>query len=258
VADSILNRRIATDLRRKIVAGTLAAGDRLTQEQVADDYHCSVDTVRLAFAQLANEGLVDRRPGRYGGTFVRARTMLTHYASRAELAVGEVSESDLYGTEVQAQGYLPTQKLTVEACELDVDIAERLEVEEGARGVARRCLRFVNGIPTSTADSYYPPALVEAIPELAEKADVKEGTTRLMDARGHGIVAYRDEVSARMPTPAEVKLLDLGAGTPVMVFIRTAITRDGPARVTVTTYAADRNRMVYTLGDPSRARGLPS
>ena len=250
MVDSILNRRIATDLRKQIAAGTIRAGERLTQDQVAAQYHVSVDTVRLAFAQLANEGLVDRKPGRYGGTFVRERTMLTHYASRAQDAVGAVAESDLYTAEVKTQGYNPTQKLIVASCELDADIAERLEVAEGVLGVRRRALRFVNGVPTSTADSYYPPWLVAEVPELADPEDVKPGTTRLMAERGHAVVACRDEITASMPTPAVAKLLALGPGTPVVLFIRTALTRTGPGRVTVTMFAADRNRMVYTLGDP--------
>jgi GntR family transcriptional regulator len=87
--------------------------------------------------------------------------------------------------------------------------------------------------------------------ELLSPTDVPQGTTRLLAERGHLQVAFREEISTRMPTPEEASILDLGAGTPVLEYVRTAYTTQRPVRVTITTFAGDRNRIVYTLGDAS-------
>ena len=52
-----------------------------------------------------------------------------------------------------------------------------------------------------------------------------------------------------MPTPEEVQTLDLGAGVPVLAYVRTCYTKDRPVRLTETIFAGDRNRLVYELGD---------
>jgi GntR family transcriptional regulator len=60
---------------------------------------------------------------------------------------------------------------------------------------------------------------------------------------------YRDELTTRMPTPEEARTLDLGAGVPVLTYVRTCYTKERPVRLTETIFAGDRNRLVYELGD---------
>jgi GntR family transcriptional regulator len=109
----------------------------------------------------------------------------------------------------------------------------------------------VNGQPTASQDSYYPMDLTDTVRELLSPTDIPQGATRLLAERGHLQVALREKISARMPTLDEATALDLGAGTPVLEYVRTAYTTERPVRVTVTTFASDRNRIVYTLGDTS-------
>jgi GntR family transcriptional regulator len=52
-----------------------------------------------------------------------------------------------------------------------------------------------------------------------------------------------------MPTPEEARTLDLGAGVPVLAYVRTCYTKERPVRLTETIFAGDRNRLVYELGD---------
>ncbi len=60
---------IATDLRREIAAGNLLLHDRLPPErQLAETYTVARGTVREALNRLADEGLVEIRPG--SGTYV--------------------------------------------------------------------------------------------------------------------------------------------------------------------------------------------
>lgn len=248
-----LYRRIAAELRDQIARGELAPGDKLpTEPQLMDRYTVSRNTVRLAVAQLVNAGLVVHVPGRTGGMVVREQVTWTYHASRAEQPEGDVrSESDAYVTEVRGQGLEPSQDFESRLVALTPEIAERLEVEEGSSAVRRRCVRKVNGQPNSLQDSYYPMDLTEGVPELLSPTDIAIGTTPLLAERGHRQVAFREEITARMPTPEESDVLDLAAGVPLLVYVRTAYTRQRPVRVTITAFAGDRNRIVYTLGDVS-------
>lgn len=63
--------QIADDLRRRIVSGALAAGDRLPSEDaLADRYEVSRSTIREALRVLTSQNLVVTTRGVTGGTFV--------------------------------------------------------------------------------------------------------------------------------------------------------------------------------------------
>jgi GntR family transcriptional regulator len=68
-----------------------------------------------------------------------------------------------------------------------------------------------------------------------------------MAEHGHVEIGYRDELTTRMPTLAETRTLDLGAGVPVLAYVRTCYTKERPVRITETIFAGDRNRLVYDL-----------
>jgi GntR family transcriptional regulator len=75
-----LYQRIAADLRRAISSGELPPGSRLpTEQELGERYGVSRNTVRLALAELTNEGVIASTQGR--GTFVRERMMTTYHAS---------------------------------------------------------------------------------------------------------------------------------------------------------------------------------
>lgn len=48
-----------------------------------------------------------------------------------------------------------------------------------------------------------------------------------------------------MPTPEEARLLDIGAGIPVLLWTRTGYSDGRPVRCTLTTFRGDLNRMNY-------------
>lgn len=245
-----LYRKIASDLRSQIISGELRPGDKLpTETQLQDHHGVSRNTVRLATALLLNEGLIESVPGRSGGMVVRERITLTYHASRAEMPHGLWSESDAWFGEVRAQGYEPSQDFEVSIGALSPDIAERLGVPADSAAALRRCIRRVNGQPSSVQTSYYPMDLCKLVPELLSPHDIPHGTTRLLGTLGYTQLAAEDELVAAMPTPEEAEWLGLKQGSPVLHYIRTGFTADRPVRVSVTSFAADRNRVVYTLGD---------
>lgn len=250
---AVLYLRIAAQLREQIVSGELTPGQRLpTEPQLMGMFGVSRNTARLAVKRLVDEGLVRRVPGRDGGMVVRERVTLTYHASRAEQPDGLRSESDGYFTETQMQGHTPSQTFESRLVALSAELADRLQVSPGASAVLRRCVRSVNDQPSSIQDTYYPMDLAEQVRELMSPTDIAQGTTRLLAERGHLQVTFRDEIEARMPTPTDAALLGLPAGTPVIYYLRTGYTAQRAVRVTITTFAGDRNRIVYTLGDTTQ------
>ncbi|MFJ8579427.1 GntR family transcriptional regulator [Micromonospora sp. NPDC093277] len=245
-----LYQKIADELREKIRKGELRAGDRLpTEPQLMDQYQVSRNTIRLATGLLVNEGLVESVPGRSGGMLVRDRLTLTFHASRAEFPTGPYAETDAWRSEVADQGHEASQEFELRIEALPAELAQRLGVEVDSHAAVRRCIRFVNGQASSVQDTYYPMDLCQQVTELLSPRDIPQGTTRLLAARGYEQVAYEDEILARMPNPAEAQLLDLPPGTPVLLYIRTGFTNERAVRVSVTSFAGDRNRLAYTLGD---------
>jgi GntR family transcriptional regulator len=247
-----LYRKIAGELREQIISGTLKPGDRLpTEPQLVEQHGVSRNTVRLATGLLVNEGLVEHVPGRTGGMFVRQRITLTYHASRAEMpSGGGWSESDAWFGEVRAQGYEPSQDFEVKVVALPADIAERLGVEPDSPAALRTCIRKVNGVPSSIQATFYPMSLCDEVPELLSPHNIPQGTTQFLAERGYPQPAARDEMMAVMPTPEQATLLSLTPGTPVLAYIRTGYAVARPVRVSVTTFAGDRNRVVHTIGDP--------
>jgi DNA-binding GntR family transcriptional regulator len=63
--DPRLYIRIATDLRARLTAGTIAAGTTLPMNSLARQWRASRNTVRKALRTLENDGLIKRYPA-YG------------------------------------------------------------------------------------------------------------------------------------------------------------------------------------------------
>ncbi len=245
-------RKIASELREQITSGVLRVGDRLpTETQLQEQYAASRNTVRDATAVLINDGLIERVPGRSGGMVVRERVTLTFHAHRAEMPAGPTAETDAWRSEVVEQGYEASQEFRLSIELVSKDLAKRLHVEPESAAVLRRCVRQVNGEPSSMQDTYYPMDLANEITELLSPRDIPQGTTRLLAERGYSQTGYYDEYVSRMPTPEEASLLRLPPGTPVLLFIRTGYTEKRPVRVSFTAFAGDRNRIVSTHGDAS-------
>ncbi len=242
-----LYQRIAAELRDAIWAGQYPPGSQLpTEPELGERFKVSRNTVRLALGLLANEGIITSTPGR--GTFVRDRVMLTYHAARAEAADRPNDwTTDAYFTEVGQQGRKPSQTFDMRVAPATATIAQRLGVEEGDLVVVRRVFRRVDGEPWSVQDSSYPMDIAQECGLLVPQ-DIPRGTVRVMAEHGYVEVGYVDEITARMPTPDESRTLDLGTGVPVLVYVRTAHTKDRPLRLTETTFPGDRNRLVYELG----------
>lgn len=249
-----LYQKISDDLRARILDTEFGPGAKLpTEQQLMQHYGVSRNTVRMAIAALANQGLIATQPGRGGGAFVQDRLMLTYYASRENSPGSEHTVE--FEQIIRAQGAEPKEELKLSMLEAAPDIAERLLVPQGSVVVLRRLERSANNEPVSIQESYYPEDLAKGT-RIMEPRVVAEGISQELARFGHIQVGYRDELTAEMPSLDEVTALNLSPGVPVLRHWRTAYSTDRPIRATRTLFAADRNRLVYEGGDTSAGSRL--
>jgi GntR family transcriptional regulator len=247
-----LYREVAESLRNEIATGALAPGDQLPSEpELEQRFGVSRNTVRLALAALANEGLVEPRQGR--GTYVREWVTFTVPAPVP--GVPEGAKRDEFVSSAEAGRRVPDQRnLRVEVRTASPEVAARLEIEEGSGVVVRAMELLLDGRPWSVQESYYPMEIAQGTP-LLQAENIAQGTVRELADHGYVQVGYRDEVVTRMPSQREATTLGAGPGVPVLELFRTAYSTERPIRLTITVYTGDSTRLAYEIGDVSARRG---
>jgi GntR family transcriptional regulator len=253
--------QIADDLRHKIGSGELPPGSQLPPEpRLQEEYtklpgfsgsekdqKVSRNTVRDAIDLLVREKRVEKRPGQ--GTFVveKVDPFVTTLSGDPE-----GGESAGYRSEVRKRlGREPD--LSIPRVEIHKSSrAPELRLPEGEHVVSRHQERLINGTPYSMQTSFYPLSYATKAPRLITAADIDEGAVAYiqheLDVKQAG---WRDEVRVRTANGIENEFfkLSLKSGAQVIEIFRTAFDTDGkPMRLTVTVYAADRNRITYEGG----------
>jgi GntR family transcriptional regulator len=241
-----LYERVADTLRTSMERGELAPGDTVPPEQeLADRHGVSRQTVRQALQQLTNEGLLSSGRGR--GRTVRSQTRLRWRLSHFEHRASHSADADAWAAEVQDQGRVPLQEVSVSLEIPPKAVAERLRLDAGKDiVVVRRRVRYVDDVPFQVADSYFPEDLARGTALMQPKnVNVPGG---LLASIGHPQQRLVDEIQVRMPTKDESARLGLPAGTPVAEHMRTGYDSGGrPVRVMVTVAPGDRHTLVYEL-----------
>jgi GntR family transcriptional regulator len=247
-AGSSLYQQIVHDLRGQIRRGELAPGAQIpTETELMKQYGVSRNTVRNAIKALASAGLTDTVSTR--GTFVRERRPLIITATQYERDRG-ASANDAYKDEVEAQGRKHDREFSFQIIPASKEVADRLNVGADTLVVCRREILYIDERPNAIQESYYPRDIAEGT-ELEKNQDIRRGTIIVLKELGHEEIGHRDEISPRMPTEEEERLLQLGVGVPVLNWMRTAYSNERPVRLTWRVYAGNGIELVYELGNIS-------
>jgi GntR family transcriptional regulator len=246
-SDRAVYKQIADHLRAAIGNGRLREGDQLPSEaQLMSHYGVARMTVRNALRILQDEGLITAEHGR--GVYVRARPPVRRLASdrfaqrhRKEGKAAFVIESEQTG----AAGSVDMIQVT--EARPSAEVADRLRLAEGEETVIRSRRYLLDGRPVETAVSYIPADLAAGTP-IADPNPGPGGIYARLEEGGHVLERFTEDVSARMPTPEEARVLQLGPGVPVFRLVRTAYDIDGRAvEVCDTIMAADAYVLAYDL-----------
>jgi len=243
-------REVADDLRARILSGDLAPGDLVPSEpELVQQYGYSRDTVRKAVALLLNEGLITNGQG-------RPRRVRKHAPLEMPFAQSESREraeqrrehgTDAWVTDVGEQNRSADTRLNVSIDYADAGIARRLGLAEGDPVVVRRHVRLVDGDAHNLSDTFYDLKLAENTLIMLPR-DIPQGVILYMrDEMGIDQDNFAYEFEARMPTPDEAQRLRIPAGIPVMIQYTTGYEGERPVKLTVTTWPADRARLIARL-----------
>uniref|UniRef100_A0AAU2A4W7 GntR family transcriptional regulator n=1 Tax=Streptomyces sp. NBC_00093 TaxID=2975649 RepID=A0AAU2A4W7_9ACTN len=242
------SRRIAEELRAAIKAGHLAPGDKLPSERtLAQQYGAARNTAREAIRLLAEEGLVTARHG--SGVFVREPRRLLRFGSDRYSRTHRETGLTPFRLEAKRQG--KEARIDVVGITRDrppQDIAERLGVPADDESVLHRENHyFADDEPVQIVSTYLRWDEAQDTP-LTQPDTGKDGIYGRLEELGHVMTRVRDEITARMPTPAEAGVLALPSGVPVIEVLHTSLDQEGePFEVSRYVHRADRTGLLYEL-----------
>jgi DNA-binding GntR family transcriptional regulator len=236
--------RIARDLRERITDGTYAPGSALPAiPELMTTYGVARETVRNAIAALANEGLVTPRSG--VGTIVRdTGTVNLHSKPTDPHPVWDATVGD------------DSKTVTVEAGHgvADEEIAALLNIAAGDP-VVRRIRHYYKGRDVVLLHEQWisgpvAAAILEHTSYDTADAAAEQPTDlySLMRDSGCSPAQTTEVVTTRMPDPEEKETMNMPAGIPVLVTIRTTHDQQQQALETSSFVACgDRAEQTYTV-----------
>jgi GntR family transcriptional regulator len=246
-SDRPVYKQIADHLRTAIVRSRLREGDQLPSEaRLMEHYGVARMTIRNAIRLLQDEGLVTAEHGK--GVYVRSRPPVRRLASdrfaqrhRKEGKAAFVAEAEQVGAAAQVD------MIQVSESHPSAEVADRLGLGDDASVVVRSRRYLLDGKPVETAVSYIPADLAHGTP-ICDPNPGPGGIYARLEEQGHILARFTEDVTARMPTPEEGRLLDLSPGVPVFRLIRIAYDLDNrPVEVCDTVMAADAYELSYEL-----------
>ncbi|CAL8970735.1 HTH-type transcriptional repressor YvoA [Rhodoplanes serenus] len=207
-------RQIYLVLRDRIVSGALPYGDKLPPEpELAEAHGVARITVRRALAQLAAEGLVERRPS--SGTRVihrRAAPILTADIANVLATLAEMGRST--GLRLMSFSY-----------ETPPDaVAAALGLEAGERTQRSVRVRLVDGAPFSFLTTHVPERIGLTYSE-AELATTPLLT--LLDRSGVEVARATQTIAAALAAPEVARALDVDVGAPLIEMTRVVFDQSG-------------------------------
>jgi GntR family transcriptional regulator len=229
---------VAEDVRRRIVgmldAGTLRPGDRLGSErEMAEQFAVSRATLRSALVPLSRAGILERRTGRGGGTFIKSGVVERNVAELSGLP-NRLKQGGHSSTRSRV---LSTALRGATAME-----AHRLAVEPGAQLVVVQRIRYADGVPLSVDCAHFP---ADRVPDLLEQP---------LGGSIYDILAVRYELIPSTSTetievvnanPREASWLEIPTRTPLLSVTRVTCDADGqPIEYSEDLFRADRVRLV--------------
>ncbi|MET7900341.1 GntR family transcriptional regulator [Streptomyces sp. NPDC005355] len=250
--------QIADALRQSIRAGELGPGERLpAEDKLAQQYRTSVPTLQRALAELATEGLIDKRHG--VGTFVRTprqrveRNNDRHQWEKDRARRPQTERLKTGSTEHDTG--LEVTDLTFHAeyreAKADEDLAAVFGVPVGTRLLERiyRTNSRDEDAPFALVHSYLVHDMVAANPDLLDHTNEPwpGGTQNQLYTIGIELDRIEERITARPPTVEEAEELGLKKGVSV-ILLRKICTdiNDRVVEVSDVTLSGDRTELVFT------------
>lgn len=231
--DETLRRRAWEGVADAIRRGGYGPGGRLPPErELAERLDVSRSTLRLALHDLERAGVIVRRPGRGGGTFVAAPKVERDLGSFAGL-----------GEYIRRQGLVAGARVlavTLTAAGPAASAALRLDPAEPVVAITR--VRLADGEPIALERSRFP---ASRFPGLAEQALGGSLYDLLRERYGETPARAVERIEPVAADEETAALLDVPPGTPLLAVERVAYTEAGePIEYATDLFRGDRTRVV--------------
>ena len=226
-------RQIARQIEQDIRSQVLRPGDKLpTEWELTRRFGVNRHTVRRALAALAESGAVRAEQGR--GTFVQEGlldypiTRKTRFSATIRSQSREPEGKLLHVTEEKASGR----------------IAAALELEPGAMVISFQVLRRADGHPISFGTHIFEHA---RFPTIAAAFRETQSVTDALQASGvTDFSRQRTSVSARLPSPEEMRVLQVAKSRPLLVTESVDVDGEGrPVAISIARFPADRVQLIF-------------
>ncbi|WUH99450.1 GntR family transcriptional regulator [Spirillospora sp. NBC_00431] len=238
--------RIADNLRRQIVDGRLAPGDRLpSRHQLAGEHGVSdrvaVEAVRL----LVSEGYVEARSG--SGTYVRQRPQVKRL-TRSWYRQARSQASSPFRADMEAQGRAGSWRSSSETTTAPPNIADRLHLTVGDPVMRTRYTFLADEQPVMLSTSWEPLELTRGTPVMLpeEGPYAGAGVVARMRAIEQTVTLASEVVTARAVLAEEADVLGEPMGSIVMVIQRT-YSGDRPLETADIVVPVDRYELAYVI-----------
>lgn len=165
---------LADHLRLRILSGELPAGSRLPpQHRFAADLGVARSVLREALSALVQEGYLDTRRGRHGGSFVRSLDDPRRRPARSSGQLDEVREAFEYRVAVEGHAaHLAARRRQARDLEdLDAAVALRPDTTLPLHDFRRADARFHAGVAVAARNRYLQEAVRHARAEVFLRTD---------------------------------------------------------------------------------------
>jgi DNA-binding GntR family transcriptional regulator len=238
-------QRIADDLRRAILDGTLGPGAKLpSRQQLASQYgvsdRVSVEAVRL----LVSEGFVESRSG--SGSYVRQRP------ERQRLTRSWYTDRGIgspFRAQTLAAGHAASWECSSERAAMTPVVAERLNANVGDPAIRTRYTFLSDDEPVMLSVSWEPADLTEGTPIMfpEEGPHAGRGVVERMTVIGQHITHAVETVSARPALAAEAEGLKIRPGATVLTVGRVYHTDQRAVETASIVLPVERYSLVYEI-----------
>ncbi|PTB17053.1 FadR family transcriptional regulator [Trinickia symbiotica] len=172
---------ICDQIRQRLARGELKPGDRLpTERELAEQLGVSRSVVREAIRSLESAGIVEARPGLYGGFFIRTGSSSTGLSQTVQdmVSLGQLSIADVTEARIELMSVairLACTRATEEELDniaADIDYHTELLREGGRPRNVKSVIEFYRLIALATHNEVIV-LLVDALSEVIRKLIVR-------------------------------------------------------------------------------------
>ena len=235
-----LYMQVVRQLRAQIASGELRDGDRLpSQRQMMARWHISMQTASKVIGAMKTEGIAVPSVG---------RDTLVAPGAAARIAAAAQGTSHVPATSLPpAPGGAVTAVRAGKAA-APAPVAEILGIPSGRRALRRTETRGDDGQAASITVSWYPPAIADRAPRLADDQPLPAGTLAyIAEATGAARPGHEDNAAA--PGDDTAATLGIAPGSPVLLTRARQYTADGKLieYAETTTVAGHWHSRTYTI-----------